>query len=287
MIDHYSVLGIPQGSSYEAIKTAWRQNVKQHHPDAGGDGDFIVKVNNAWETLKDPAKRSEYDQKISSGTASRSDKESRAESSQQTSFSWANNRWGATGARRSQARSASNRSDQTARSSRGPETVRKDTFRRICTCGCKGYPLTRVTWTLNYSNYSTCPARKLRKRCGFYYSDSGIYVSWNDAKTRRWRQRNEARRNPEAAQRVKKEREASARAARNRAKEQVAKQEELERIKNRLEPLSPAEAKRRGLKYYRGKPCKYGHDSLRDLNSNCLRCREIERMAKTSARAYG
>ena len=99
MIDHYSVLGIPQGSSCEAIKTAWRQKVKQHHPDAGGDGDFIVKVNNAWETLKDPAKRSEYDRKINSSTASRSDKESRAANSQQTSYSWTNNRWGATGAR--------------------------------------------------------------------------------------------------------------------------------------------------------------------------------------------
>ena len=286
MINHYSVLGIPQNSSYDAIKAAWRQKVKQHHPDAGGDGDFIVKVNSAWETLKDPTKRSEYDRKISSSTASRSDQEARAANTQQTSYSWTNNRWGTTGARRSQARSASSTSDQTARSSREPEVVRKDTFRRICTCGCKGYPLTHVAWAINYSNYSTCPARKLRKRCGFYYSDSGAYVSWSDAKTRRWTQRNESRRNPEAAQRAKKEREASARAARNRAKEQAAKQAELERIKNWLEPLSPAEAKRRGLKYYRGKPCKHGHDSLRDLNSNCLRCREIERMARMSARNY-
>ena len=57
--------------------------------------------------------------------------------------------------------------------------------------------------------------------------------------------------------------------------------EEEMRIKNGSEPLSPAEARRRGLKFYRGKPCKYGHDSLRDLKSNCLRCRELEKLTKT------
>ena len=59
-------------------------------------------------------------------------------------------------------------------------------------------------------------------------------------------------------------------------KEQEKARAEAFRIKNRLVPLSPAEARRRNLKYYKSKPCKYGHDSLRDLKSNCLKCREIE-----------
>jgi len=66
-----------------------------------------------------------------------------------------------------------------------------------------------------------------------------------------------------------------------RQKEKLKKEKEKARaetfrIKNRLVPLSPAEARRRNLKYYKSKPCKYGHDSLRDLKSNCLKCREIE-----------
>ena len=47
-------------------------------------------------------------------------------------------------------------------------------------------------------------------------------------------------------------------------------------------PLSPAEARSRGLKHYRRKPCKYGHDSLRDLKGNCLRCREFESLQRAS-----
>ena len=143
-----------------------------------------------------------------------------------------------------------------------------------------------MSWRIDLSEYSMCPARKLRKRCGFYYSDSGAYVSWDGAKTARWTRRNEARKDPEASKKAKQANDrARSQARRGAAKaEREARQrrEEEVRIRNREIPLSPAEARRRGLSYYRGKSCKYGHDSLRDLNSNCMRCRELERLKRVS-----
>ena len=172
------------------------------------------------------------------------------------------------------------RSASNAGSSRGYQSVKKTTFREICTCGCRGYPMTHVSWTIHFSRYSTCPARNLRKRCGFYYNNSGTYVSRNAAKTGNWTRRNEARRNPEAARKAKRAKEKAKREAAKAERNAEKKREEEARIRNREDLLSPAEARRRGLAYYRGRPCKYGHDSLSDLNSNSLRCRELEKLER-------
>jgi hypothetical protein len=84
---------------------------------------------------------------------------------------------------------------------------------------------------------------------------------------------------------AKKAKKATEKAKREPAKatrKVIQKKEEEAKIKNREEPLSAAEARRRGLKFYRGTRCNYGHDSLRDLKSNCLRCRELEKLKKAS-----
>lgn len=220
----------------------------------------------AWEVLGDPGKKQTYDlQQAPSRQYSATNTWSRAPRPS----------WGST-----------RRSASTAGTSSGYESVRKTTFREICTCGCRGYPFTHVSWRIDFSEYSTCPARKLRKRCGFYYSDSGAYVSWDGAKTARWTRRNEARKDPEAAKKAKQAKDRASSQARREAaqaeREANQRREEEVRIRNREAPLSPAEARRRGLSYYRGKPYKYGHDSMRDLNSNCLRCRELERLKRAS-----
>ena len=142
--------------------------------------------------------------------------------------------------------------------------------------------MTHLSWSIDYRKYSACPARKLRKSCGFYYSDSGTYVSWNAAKTSRWEKRRHARQNPAAAKEAKYAKEKAKRAKEKEYRDSELHHAEELRIKYRLEPLSPAEARRRGLKFYRGKPCKFGHNSLRDLKSNCLRCREIEKLKRAS-----
>ena len=263
----YEVLGITRTATPSEIKSAYRQKAKQHHPDLGGSEEAIKRVNLAWEVLGDPAKKQNYDQQQAAPRQSSSD-----------TYAWSR----APGpSRRSSRRSAS-----TAGTSRGYESVSRTTFRDICTCGCRGYPLGRMSWKIELSQYGTCPARKLRKRCGFYYSDSGGYVSEDGAKAQRWARRNEARRDPEAAEKARKEndraRGKARRDAANAERDAKKKKKEEVRIRNGEDPLSPAEARRRGLKHYRSKPCKYGHDSLRDLKGNCLRCRELERLQRAS-----
>lgn len=48
----YQVLGVSRWDGKNTIKAAYRQMVKQYHPDAGGDGAQIMLVNQAYATLK-------------------------------------------------------------------------------------------------------------------------------------------------------------------------------------------------------------------------------------------
>jgi rubrerythrin len=62
-VDHYAILGVGPSASHTEIKTAWRDQVKAHHPDvAGAPGhDRIVAVNDAWHVLGDERLRHAYD----------------------------------------------------------------------------------------------------------------------------------------------------------------------------------------------------------------------------------
>ena len=62
----YEILGVPRNASQADIKKAYRQLVKQYHPDAH-PGDKSVeekfkKINAAYTVLNDPEKRARYDQ---------------------------------------------------------------------------------------------------------------------------------------------------------------------------------------------------------------------------------
>ena len=50
--DYYELLGIAKSASPEDIKKAYRELVKIHHPDKGGDAELILEINGAWEILK-------------------------------------------------------------------------------------------------------------------------------------------------------------------------------------------------------------------------------------------
>jgi len=62
--DYYGVLGVPQGASEEAIRKAFRRLAFQYHPDRNHNPeaeDKFKEINEAYQILSDPAKRSSYD----------------------------------------------------------------------------------------------------------------------------------------------------------------------------------------------------------------------------------
>lgn len=61
--DYYNILGVDKNASAEEIKKAFRQKAHQCHPDKqGGDEIKFKELNEAYQVLGDPKKRSQYDQ---------------------------------------------------------------------------------------------------------------------------------------------------------------------------------------------------------------------------------
>ena len=60
-MDYYSILGVGKNASQDEIKKAYRKLAMKHHPDRGGDAAKLQQINEAYSTLKDPAKRQQYD----------------------------------------------------------------------------------------------------------------------------------------------------------------------------------------------------------------------------------
>ena len=60
----YEELGLKKDATKNEIKSSYRSLVKKHHPDAGGDNDKFIAIQNAWEILNDPIKKEYYDKQF-------------------------------------------------------------------------------------------------------------------------------------------------------------------------------------------------------------------------------
>lgn len=66
-MDYYAILGVAKTATAEEIKTAYRKLAMKHHPDRGGDHEQFQKMTEAYNTLRDPASRAQYDQPQQAG----------------------------------------------------------------------------------------------------------------------------------------------------------------------------------------------------------------------------
>ena len=56
----FQVLGLQPGVTREAAKARYRELVKQHHPDTGGDAEQFKRIQAAWEMLTGQRPRPVY-----------------------------------------------------------------------------------------------------------------------------------------------------------------------------------------------------------------------------------
>jgi curved DNA-binding protein CbpA len=61
VVDPYRELGVDPRADLKRIRAAYHAKARLHHPDYGGDPAAMTRLNIAWETLRDPARRRQHD----------------------------------------------------------------------------------------------------------------------------------------------------------------------------------------------------------------------------------
>ena len=65
-MNYYVILGIPVDADHESIRHAFRVLARRFHPDAGAgsSAEEFHRIFEAYETLRDPARRAVYDESL-------------------------------------------------------------------------------------------------------------------------------------------------------------------------------------------------------------------------------
>ena len=61
MEDFYKILGVNENATQDEIKKTYRKLAVEHHPDKGGDENTFKRISEAYDTIGDENKRSQYD----------------------------------------------------------------------------------------------------------------------------------------------------------------------------------------------------------------------------------
>jgi len=61
MENYYEILGVSENVTQDELKKVYRQLALEHHPDKGGDEEKFKKISEAYDTLGDESKRTQYD----------------------------------------------------------------------------------------------------------------------------------------------------------------------------------------------------------------------------------
>lgn len=89
--NYYDILGVAKDASDADIKKKYRKLVRQYHPDVSADPDAdnkIAEINNAYETIRDPDKRAEYDAMLDNPFAQQGGFSGQRSDAQQGGFRW-------------------------------------------------------------------------------------------------------------------------------------------------------------------------------------------------------
>lgn len=64
-MSHYDLLRVAPDADDATVRRAYVEQARRYHPDrAGGDAARMRAVNDAWATLRDPARRAQYDRSL-------------------------------------------------------------------------------------------------------------------------------------------------------------------------------------------------------------------------------
>lgn len=93
--NYYEILGVSKTATPEEIRKAYRNKMKQYHPDIHQDDATYTEkaqlINEAYATLKDPTKRKQYDSKIKSSTTYKTYQKNSGTTSKTASYTQNNN----------------------------------------------------------------------------------------------------------------------------------------------------------------------------------------------------